>query len=255
MSHAPSNEPRPAAEAATVSPGTAQPAADGEQVTVAPAGSDLADAPLRVSIPGHEILGELGRGGMGVVYKARQMHLNRVVAVKVVLAGGHASADELARFRAEAEAVARMQHPHIVQIFETGQQDGLPYFTLEYVDGGSLAHKLDGTPLPPAEAAKLVETLARAVHYAHTHGVVHRDLKPANVLLARDGTPKITDFGLAKKVEGGSDLTKSGAIVGTPSYMAPEQAGYKPDAQARAIGKVLISSATAGRPGVFLLRL
>jgi WD40 repeat protein len=224
MSHASSDEPRSAAEAATVSLGAAQPAADGEQVTVAPAGSDAADGPIRVAIPGHEILGELGRGGMGVVYKARQTHLNRTVAVKVVLAGGHASADELARFQAEAVAVARMQHPNIVQIFETGQQDGLPYFTLEYVDGGSLAHKLDGTPLPPAEAARLVETLARAVHYAHTNGVVHRDLKPGNVLLAKDGTPKITDFGLAKKVEGGG-LTRSGAIMGTPSYMAPEQAG------------------------------
>jgi WD40 repeat protein len=203
-----------------------------------------------VTIPGHEILGELGRGGMGVVYKARQTHLNRTVAVKVVLSGGHASADELARFRSEAEAVARMQHPNIVQIFETGQQDGLPYFTLEYVEGGSLAHKLDGTPLPPADAAKLVETLARAVHYAHTNGVVHRDLKPANVLLAKDGTPKITDFGLAKKEEGG--LTRSGAIMGTPSYMAPEQAGGQTQrigtaTDVYALGAILYECVT-GRP-------
>jgi hypothetical protein len=251
MSHASSDEPRPLSDVPTVSLAASQPGAAADQQTLGPAASQSTDGPLRVSIPGHEILGELGRGGMGVVYKARQTHLNRVVAVKVVLAGGHASADELARFRAEAEAVARMQHPNIVQIFETGQQDGLPYFTLEYVDGGSLAHKLDGTPLPPSEAAKLVETLARAVHYAHTHGVVHRDLKPGNVLLANDGTPKITDFGLAKKVEGGG-LTRSGAIMGTPSYMAPEQADGQtqrigPATDVYALGAILYECVT-GRP-------
>ena len=130
MSHAPPDEPRPSSDTATVSLATAPPTAAAEQATLPPAACDSIPEAVRVTIPGHEILGELGRGGIGVVYKARQAHLNRVVAVKVVLAGGHASADELARFRAEAEAVARMQHPNIVQIFETGQQDGLPYFTL-----------------------------------------------------------------------------------------------------------------------------
>jgi serine/threonine protein kinase len=252
MAHEPSDKPGPSTEASTAAWQTGLPTNSG---ATRPADPPTADERTThagsLPIPGHEILGELGRGGMGVVYKARQTHLNRVVAVKVVLAGGHASADELARFRAEAEAVARMQHPSIVQIFETGQQDGLPYFTLEYVDGGSLAHKLDGTPLPAAEAAKLVETLARAVHYAHANGVVHRDLKPANVLLAKGGTPKITDFGLAKKVEGGSDMTKSGAIMGTPSYMAPEQAGGSKDigpaTDIYALGAILYECLT-GRP-------
>jgi WD40 repeat protein len=252
MAHEPSDKLSPSTEASTAAWQTGLPTNSGATRSADPPTVDEQTTHAgSLSIPGHEILGELGRGGMGVVYKARQTHLNRVVAVKVVLAGGHASADELARFRAEAEAVARMQHPNIVQIFETGQQDGLPYFTLEYVDGGSLAHKLDGTPLPPAEAAELVETLARAVHYAHTNGVVHRDLKPANVLLAQDGTPKITDFGLAKKVEGGG-VTRSGAIMGTPSYMAPEQAGGQtkqigPATDLYALGAILYECLT-GRP-------
>jgi serine/threonine protein kinase len=176
-------------------------------------------------MPGYEILEELGRGGMGVVYQARHLKLNRVVALKMVLAGGHAGPDDLARFLAEAEAVAALQHKHIVQLYEFGQHDGLPFFTLEFVPGGSLADKMNGTPLPPKEAARVVEQLARGVHYAHGKGIVHRDLKPANVLLTEDGTPKVTDFGLAKRLEVGTGLTASGAILGTPSYMAPEQAG------------------------------
>jgi predicted Ser/Thr protein kinase len=223
-----------------------------ETPTLPPAGSSgLADALCHVRIPGYEILGELGRGGMGVVYKARQTNLNRIVAVKMVLSAGHASSADRERFLTEAEAVARMQHPQIVQIFETGQIDGLPYFTLEFVDGGSLSGKLDGTPLSAKEAAKLVELLARGMHYAHQQGIVHRDLKPANVLLTKDGTPKITDFGLAKKVEGGSGLTQSGAIMGTPSYMAPEQAEGKtavgPAADVYALGAILYECLT-GRP-------
>jgi len=178
-----------------------------------------------VAVPGYEILRELGRGGMGVVYKARQRKLNRIVAIKMILAGSHAGERELLRFLAEAEAIAQMQHPNIVQLFESNQQDGLPYFTLEFVSGGSLGQKLAGVPLPPRQAAKLTEQLAAGIHYAHQRGIVHRDLKPANVLLAEDGTPKITDFGLAKRVQPGSGLTASGAIMGTPSYMAPEQAG------------------------------
>ena len=143
----------------------------------------------------------------------------------MILAGEYAGPQELARFRSEGEAVARLQHPHIVQIFEVGEHDGHPYFSLEFVDGGSLAQKLNGTPLPPRQAARLVETLGRAMQAAHQCGIVHRDLKPANVLLTREGQPKITDFGLAKKLDDAAGPTASNAIMGTPSYMAPEQAG------------------------------
>src|SRR5262249_41116325 len=137
--------------------------------------------------PGYEILGELGRGGMGVVYKARHRELNRVVALKMILAGGHASAADQQRFLSEAQAVAALQPTHIVQLYDFGQHEGLPYFTLEFVPGGSLADRLGGTPLPPQEAARLVEQLARGMHYAHGRGIVHRDLKPGNVLLAACG--------------------------------------------------------------------
>jgi WD40 repeat protein/tRNA A-37 threonylcarbamoyl transferase component Bud32 len=184
----------------------------------------------------YRILQELGRGGMGVVYQARHTKLDRVVALKMVLSGEYASGDDLARFLGEARAVAQVQHPNVVQLLEAGEHDGLPYFTLEFIEGGTLAGKLDGTPLPSEEAARLVEGLARGVHRAHECGVVHRDLKPANVLLTKDGTPKITDFGLAKKVEGGAGLTRTGAVVGTPSYMAPEQAGHLSGAQAPPVG-------------------
>src|SRR5262249_21640603 len=137
----------------------------------------------RTLVPGYEILGELGRGGMGVVYKARQVKANRVVALKMILSGAHAGAAELKRFQVEAEAIARLQHPNIVQVFEVGEHNGKPFFSLEFCAAGSLEKKLDGTPLPPKEAAALVETLARAVHHAHQAGLIHRDLKPANILL------------------------------------------------------------------------
>src|SRR6516225_507485 len=176
------------------------------------------------NVPGYEIVGELGRGGMGVVYKARQRGLNRWVALKMVLAGAHAGAAQLARFHTEAEAVARLQHPNIVQIYDVGELDGLPYFSLEFIDGPSLDQKIHRQAQPPREAADLTETLARAMHYAHENGIIHRDLKPANVLMTSDGKPKITDFGLAKRLEEDSSQTKSGTLMGTPSYMAPEQA-------------------------------
>jgi WD40 repeat protein len=189
--------------------------------------------PVSARVGSYELLGELGRGAMGVVYKVRQTGLNRIAAVKMILAGAHAGQSELLRFRTEAEAVARLQHPNIVQVYEVGEQEGRPYFSLEFVDGGSLARKLAGTPQGPRQAAELVHTLARAMHYAHQRGIIHRDLKPANVLLTIDGTPKITDFGLAKRLDdgprppGSDNPTRTGDIMGTPSYMAPEQASGK----------------------------
>src|SRR5262249_13633914 len=148
---------------------------------------------------------------------------DRLVALKMILAGSHASEEERQRFRTEVEAVARLSHPNIVQIFEVGEHQGNPFFSLEFCPGGRLDRKLAGTPLDPREAARQVEILARAVEAAHQAKVIHRDLKPANVLLAEDGTPKVTDFGLAKKLDDVGQ-TQSGAIMGTPSYMAPEQA-------------------------------
>jgi WD40 repeat protein len=220
-----------------------------EAVTLTPAPTPPAH--VAPAVPGYEIVRELGRGGMGVVYEARQVGLNRQVALKMILAGGHASATDLDRFRTEAEAVARLQHPNIVQVYETGTHSGLPYFSLEFCPGGSLDRKLDGTPWEPAPTAALVEILARAIQHAHDHGIVHRDLKPANVLLAADGTPKVTDFGLAKRLDRAVGLTQSGAILGTPSYMAPEQAGaghpVGPPADMYALGAILYELLT-GRP-------
>jgi eukaryotic-like serine/threonine-protein kinase len=202
-------------------------------------------------VRGFVILEELGRGGMGVVYRARQQGLGRTVALKMLLAGARASPELLDRLRNEAEAVARMQHPHVVQIFEVTEYDGLPCLVLEYVDGGTLAQKIGGTPQPVKEAARLIETLARTIHEAHLQGIVHRDLKPANVLLTADGTPKITDFGLAKLLVGGVSLTATGETLGTPSYIAPEQVDARspvgPPADVYALGTMLYELLT-GRP-------
>jgi len=153
------------------------------------------------SVPGYELLGELGRGGMGVVYRARHLRLQRIVALKMIRDASLASPRERERFQTEAEAVARFQHPHIVQIFEIGEHEGRPYFSLEFVSGGSLADKVGAHPMGFREAAGMTESLARAVHAAHERGIVHRDLKPANILLTPDGQPKITDFGLAKRID------------------------------------------------------
>ncbi|MGH7173638.1 MAG: protein kinase domain-containing protein, partial [Gemmataceae bacterium] len=201
---------------------------------------------------GYEIFEELGRGGMGVVYKARQIGLNRLVALKMIQAGSGASPQALMRFRAEAVATGRLQHPHIVQIHDIGEHGGQAYFALELIEGGTLAKKLAGQPQPAGDAASLVETLARAVHHAHEHGIIHRDLKPANVLLSVDGTPKISDFGLAKSLGDDSNQTGTGTIVGTPSYMAPEQASGSPSAvgpaaDIYALGVILYEMLT-GRP-------
>jgi len=215
-------------------------------------GAPAAPTPVGPTPPGYEILGELGRGGMGLVYKARQRGLNRLVALKMILAGGHAGGTDLARFRGEAEAIARLRHPSIVQIYEVGECGGLPYFSLEYCPAGSLDRKLNGTPLPMREAAALVEKLARGIQEAHAKGILHRDLKPANVLLAEDGTPMVTDFGLAKRLDVPSGQTQSGAILGTPSYMAPEQAAGKvreigPATDVYGLGAILYELLT-GRP-------
>jgi WD40 repeat protein len=225
-------------------------ASAGEQTAPAHVGT-AADLSLGAAPPGYEFLGELGRGGMGVVYKARHLQLDRVVALKMILSGGHASSEELARFKDEARAIARLQHPNIVQVHDVGEQGGLPYFSLEYCPGGSLDKKLAGTPLPPKEAAALVKTLAQAMQAAHEKGIVHRDLKPANVLLAADGTAKVTDFGLAKKLEE-AGRTATGSVLGTPSYMAPEQAGGQkgrigPATDVYALGAILYEC-LAGRP-------
>jgi serine/threonine-protein kinase len=179
-------------------------------------------------IPGYEILGVLGRGGMGVVYRAWQQELNRPVAIKMVRGGADADPQLLGRFRVEAEAVARLRHPNIVQIHDVVQHAGTPFLVLELVEGTSLAQRLAGTPQPARESAELVEALARTIDSAHRHGVVHRDLTPANILVTADGVPKITDFGLAKLIIGGGDLrTQTGELLGTPSYMAPEQAASR----------------------------
>jgi serine/threonine protein kinase/Tfp pilus assembly protein PilF len=225
------------------------------------------------AVEGYELLGELGRGAMGVVYKARHLRLNRLVALKMILAGAHAGPRELARFETEAQAVARLQHPHIVQIHAIGDQAGRPFVCLELVSGGSLAQKLAGRPLPSRQAAVLAEVLARAVHYAHEQQILHRDLKPANILLARSDPqrgvplgspdeaahyePKITDFGLAKLLDEGPDAPgvvgtrNTGGLVGTPPYMAPEQAGRRADGgratDVYALGAILYETLT-GRP-------
>ncbi|MEX0586440.1 MAG: serine/threonine-protein kinase, partial [Pirellulales bacterium] len=209
------------------------------------------DSPLP-QISGYDVTAVLGHGGMGVVYRARHVRLNRTVALKMLLSGAYASAQELARFKGEAEAVASLRHANIVQVYDVGDFDGRPYFTMEFIEGGSLAQKLAGTPQPASHAAAMLAKLAGAVQAAHEGCVVHRDLKPANVLLDSDGTPKISDFGLARRCDDEAGLTVSGTRLGTPSYMAPEQAMGKADAvgpsvDIYALGAMLYEMLT-GRP-------
>lgn len=197
-----------------------------------------------------EIVREVGRGGMGVVYEAKQRSLNRTVALKMVREAHLAGAAEQSRFQAEAEAVARLSHPNIVTVYEVGGTGGQAYFCMEYVEGPTLAQSLAGTgPLVPREAARLLSPIARAVHHAHEQGILHRDLKPSNILLA--SVPKVTDFGLAKRIDNAESLTRTGAVVGTPGYMPPEQATGKkelaPTADVYSLGAILYEMLT-GRP-------
>jgi serine/threonine protein kinase len=212
------------------------------------------DAPAeRPTVPGYEILGELGRGGMGVVYKARQVSGDRLVALKLIRDGALASPQDRARFRIEAEAAARVRHPNVVQIYEVGEHQGRPYFAMELADGGGLDKLVAGRPQPAAQAAGLIRALALAARHAHAQNVVHRDLKPANILLTADGMPKVADFGLAKRLDTESTaLTQDGAVLGTVAYMAPEQAAGRvkdvgPAADVYALGAILYELLT-GRP-------
>lgn len=217
-------------------------------------GRDIVDEALhgKRDFGDYELLAEIARGGMGVVYKARQKRLNRTVAVKMILAGQLADEDDVRRFLTEAEAAAGLDHPGIVPVYESGEIEGQQFFSMGYVEGQSLAALLAEGPLPPPHAAELLANVADAVHYAHERGVIHRDLKPGNILLDLGGHPRVTDFGLAKRVTGDSGLTRSGQTLGTPSYMPPEQASGKLDAIGRAadvysLGAVLYATLT-GRP-------
>ena len=214
-----------------------------------------AEVPLSSKLPmvaGYEIVGILGEGGMGVVFKARQVRLDRFVALKMIRAGAGARPQDLARFEAEAQAVAAIEHPNIVKIFDVGEYADMPYCSLEYLSGGTLAKLIGGKPQPVADAAQIVWTLASAMEVAHKGGIVHRDLKPANVLIAADGTLKISDFGLVKRLEDDSSQTRTGSILGTPNYMSPEQAKGEtqkvgPAADQYALGAILYELLT-GRP-------
>lgn len=213
--------------------------------------SDASD-PVLPQIPGYEVQSIVGYGGMGVVYKARHLSLNRTVAIKVPLAGAFATTSERQRHVREAQAVAALAHPNIITVHDVGDIDGRPYFTMEFIDGGNLSARVANTPQPAREAASLVATLADATDRAHQAGIIHRDLKPANILIASDGTPKITDFGLARRCAGDATLTVAGFHFGTPSYMSPEQASgdtaaQSPSVDVYSLGAILYEMLT-GRP-------
>jgi hypothetical protein len=233
-------------------PGAPGPATDTLSADAARSGAGLTAAGPR-RFGNYELLEEIARGGMAVVYKARQLGLKRLVALKVISLGSFAGKDQIARLQREAEALARLQHPNIVQIYEIDEREGLPFLSLEYVEGGTLAEKVKDGLLPPPQAARLLEAVARAVHAAHQRGILHRDLKPGNVLLTPDGVPKITDFGLAKQFQEHQELTRTGTVLGTPSYMAPEQAGgvggqIGPTVDVYALGAILYELLTGSPP-------
>jgi serine/threonine protein kinase len=200
----------------------------------------------------YELLEEVGRGHIGVVYRARHVGLGKVVAVKVMRDALFAGRRARARFHSEARAVAGLQHAHIVQVYDYGEHDDVPFFCMEFLEGGTLARRLKRGRMTIAEAVELIELLARTIHYAHRHGIIHRDLKPGNILFAADGTPKIADFSIAKHLNGAGDETDTGAILGTACYMAPEQAWGRsrrvtPAADTYALGAILYQ-ALAGQP-------
>jgi serine/threonine protein kinase len=221
--------------------------------TIAPSfGSSVTLLPLPSRFGDYELLEELGRGGMGVVYRAKQLSLQREIAVKMILRGQLASQSDLDRFRSEAEAAAKLDHAGIVPVYEVGDVEGRAYFSMKFIDGVTLAQQLAQGPLPPREAAKLLSAVAKAIHFAHEHGVLHRDLKPSNILLDRAGHPHVTDFGLAKQLTDAASLTRTGAVIGTPAYMAPEQAAgargeVGPHSDVYSLGVILYHMLT-GRP-------
>ena len=208
---------------------------------------------LPTTIGDYELIEEVGRGGMGVVFRARQISLDREVAVKMILRGRLASDADLQRFLAEAAATAQLVHPHIVPVYEVGDIDGRPFFSMQFIEGETLSERLARGPMDQREAAEMIAKIARAIHFAHGQGVLHRDLKPSNILINRDGQALITDFGLAKQSKTDVDLTRSGMMVGTPAYMSPEQASGRrelvgPASDLYSLGCVLYTALTGRAP-------
>ena len=222
------------------------PGSNGDRETLVPFDGELPQ------IPGYEMQRVLGRGGVAIVYLAQHVRLGRSVAVKMLLAGHHAKPRELDRFSREARTLAELHHPNIVQIFDVADYNGCPYFTMEYLNGGSLSDRVKERPMPAKDAARMIATFAEAIHAAHQSGIIHRDLTPSNILFTADGVPKITDFGLARHLHETGRLTITGAALGTPGYMAPEQADGRgsetgPATDVYGLGAILYKLLT-GRP-------